>query len=282
VNAGSISNRGVELVLNVTPVLTEDFQWDMTFNWAKNVNEVEDLAEGVTSIPLDYTDASPPFGPTLVAREGEPFGSFFGSGFVENEDGEKVLNSDGSFQASAPKVLGDYQPDWTGGFSTTLSYQNFTATALIDGQKGGDIWSLSNLFGLYSGIFQETAEGNIRQLGITPQGVLENGEPFTETIRAKPFFQSQFGNPGIQLYDASYIKLREVTLSYRMPTQWFVNTPIQGLNVSLFGRNLATLLKYTPNFDPTAVTRSSTNLQGIEAGQVPPTRTMGMRVRLDF
>ena len=282
VNAGSISNRGVELVLNVTPVLTEDFQWDMTFNWAKNVNEVEDLAEGVTSIPLDYTDASPPFGPTLVAREGEPFGTFFGSGFVENEDGEKVLNSDGSFQASAPKVLGDYQPDWTGGFSTTLSYQNFTATMLIDGQKGGDIWSLSNLFGLYSGIFEETAEGNIRQLGITPQGVLENGEPFTETIRAKPFFQSQFGNPGIQLYDASYIKLREVTLSYRLPTQWFASTPIQGLNVSLFGRNLATLLKYTPNFDPTAVTRSSTNLQGIEAGQVPPTRTMGMRVRLDF
>ena len=282
-NAGSISNRGVELSLSLTPVITENLQWDMTFNWSKNVNEVESLTEGVSSIPLDYDDSSPPFGPEIVAFEGEPLGTFFGRGFVRDENGNKVLSPTGAFyQASAPRVLGDYQPDWSGGFSTTVSYQGLTASVLIDGQKGGDIWSLSNLFGLYSGIFSETAENNIRQLGLVPEGVLPNGDPASAEIPAQSFFQATFGNTGIQLYDASYIKLREVNLSYALPAQWFANTPIQRMNVSVFGRNLATLLKYTPNFDPTAVTRSSTNLQGIEAGQMPPSRTMGMRFRLEF
>jgi len=284
INAGSISNRGVELSLSVTPVITENLQWDMTFNWAKNVNEVEDLAEGVSSIPLDYTDSSPPFGPDIVAREGEPYGSFFGRGFARDENGNKILSSNGYYATSAPRILGNYQPDWTGGFSTTLSYKGFTATVLLDGQKGGDIWSLSNLFGLYSGIFDITARDNIRQLGLSPEGVTSDGSEFTGTAAggATPFFQTTFGNTEAQLFDASYIKLRELNLSYTLPQRWFATTPIRGLNVSLFGRNLATLLKYTPNFDPTAVTRSSTNLQGIEAGQLPPSRTMGMRVRLDF
>lgn len=280
INSGTISNKGVELTLNGSPVVTEDFTWDVTLNWSKNVNEVVELAEGVTSIPLNQTDASPPFGPQIVAREGEPYGSFFGPGFVFDDNGNKVVGSGGTYEQSAPRVLGSYLPDWNGSISTQISYNNFTASVLVDGQKGGEIWSLSNLFGLYSGIFQETVEGNIRQVGIVPDGVTADGQEWTGRVDPNTFFSSLFGNNEAHLYDASYIKLREINLSYTLPQQWFAGGPVRDLTVSAIGRNLATLLKYTPNFDPTAVTRSAGNLQGIEAGQMPPSRTLGVRVSL--
>lgn len=277
-NAGSVSNKGVELSLNFTPVVTENLNWDLRFNWSKNVNKVESLAEGIENLPINRADNTPPFGPQIVAREGEELGTFWGNGYATNEQGEKILipGSFFTYRTEGPKVLGSYRPDWKGSASTTLSYGNWDFSVLIDGQKGGDIWSLSNLFGFYSGMFQETAQGNIRQLGIVPEGA--NSGP----MAAKPFFQGLFGNHEAHLYDASYIKLREMTLSYQLPRRWFANVPVQQFRISAVGRNLATLLKYTPNFDPTAVVRSSGSLQGIEAGQMPPSRTLGFRLNASF
>jgi hypothetical protein len=113
-----------------------------------------------------------------------------------------------------------------------------------------------------------------------PEGVTSDGQEWTGRVDPNSFFASLFGNHEAHLYDASYIKLREVNISYTLPRQWFAGSPVRQLTVSAIGRNLATLLKYTPNFDPTAVTRSSGNLQGIEAGQMPPSRSLGLRVNL--
>lgn len=279
INTGVISNEGVELSLDLTPVLTESFRWDFTVNWATNENTVEELAEGRVTIPNGTAIGG--FGPNLVAQEGEPLGSFFGSGFVYNESGEKVLTSGGTYATSDPKILGSYQPDWTGGLRTTLAYEGFSATALVDGQKGGQIWSLSNLFGGYSGLFEMTVEDDIRELGVVPQGVMENGEPFEGRLSAPGFFQSLFGNHEAHLYSATHLKLREVSLSYTFPAQWFAGVPsVQGLTLSAVGRNLATLYKETPNFDPSSVLLSTGNAQGIEAGQLPPVRSYGFSFRL--
>lgn len=281
-NAGSISNRGVELTLDFTPVITEEVNWDVQLNWAMNENNVESLAEGIDNLPINQADNTPPFGPEIVAREGEELGTFWGNGFVRDSLGNKVLDSDGSYQTEGPKVLGSYRPDWTASVSTTLTFGNVTASVLLDGQKGGDIWSLSNLFGLYSGMFQETVDQNIRQLGISPEGVLEDGSEFEGAVPPRAVFQTLFGNHEAQLFDASHIKLREARISYRLPQQWFTTVPVQQFRISVVGRNLATLLKYTPHFDPTAITRSSGNLQGIEAGQLPPKRTFGVRLQASF
>ncbi|WP_022835728.1 SusC/RagA family TonB-linked outer membrane protein [Salisaeta longa] len=281
VNAGTIANRGFEVALNATPVSTGSFQWDVGINWAKNTSEVVSLAEGVESLPVNSTASAPPFGPQIVAREGEPYGSFFGRGFQYDENGNKVI-SGGAYSLSAPRILGSYLPDWTAGFSTTVSYKGFSANILLDGQKGGKIWSLSNLFGFYSGIVQETVANNVRQLGVIPQGVTSSGDPWTGRVDPNAFFVSFFGNQEAFIYDASYIKLRSVSISYTMPSRWFENTPVRRLSVSAVGRNVATLLKYTPNFDPTAVVRGSGNLQGIEAGQMPPNRSIGLRFNLGF
>lgn len=278
-NAGTISNKGVELSLDFTPIVaTESFNWDLRLNWSKNVNRVEELAEGIDNLPVNRQDNTPPFGPEIVAREGEELGTFYGNGFKTNENGERIVlpGSFFTYVTEGPKVLGSYRPDWLGSASTSMSYNNFRLSVLVDGQKGGKIWSLSNLFGLYSGMFQETVQDNIRQLGLVPEGAN------TATMSGSAFFQGLFGNHEAHLYDASYIKLREASLSYSLPQQWLSGTPLQQFNVSLIGRDLATLLKYTPNFDPTAITRSSGNLQGIEAGQMPPKRTLGVRLRATF
>ncbi|PSQ80597.1 MAG: SusC/RagA family TonB-linked outer membrane protein [Bacteroidetes bacterium QS_1_65_9] len=298
INSGTISNNGLELQLRLTPVQTPDFSWDFTANWATNASEVVELAEGVSRIPLNSDFSRPPFGPEIVAAEGEPYGAFFGPGFVrDSTSGQKVLSAAGFYESSDPRVLGTYTPDWTGGLSTTFSYKGLTASVLVDGRKGGQIWSLSNLFGLFSGIMESTTAQDIREVGVLPEGVTADGEPFyglggteenptSSAGPAKFLFQTLFGNHEAHLYDASYIKLREASLSYRIPPQWLSGVsgavPVQELTVSLIGRNLATLLKYTPNFDPTAVTRSSGNLQGIEAGQLPPKRTYGLKVRLSL
>lgn len=280
-NAGVISNEGVELELGLTPVFTEAFRWDFAFNWATNTNTVEEL-EGRVILPNGGSVAG--FGPNLVAQEGEPIGSFFGNPFARNEDGEKLLNEDGEYIAGGAEILGSYHPDWTGGVSSTLSYRGLSASVLVDGQRGGEIWSLSNSFGLYSGIMQETVEDDVRELGVVAQdGVLPNGEPFEGRASAPDFFKSLYLN-GVHeavLYDATYMKLREVSLSYRLPAQWLAEVPgLQGLTVSAVGRNLATLYKKAPNFDPSAVMLSSGNAQGIESGQLPPTRTYGFRLLL--
>lgn len=292
INAGRISNKGVELRLRLTPVSAERTNWDLTFNWSKNVNEVEELAEGVQNIPLNGASA-PPFGPQIVAQEGEPLGAFYGNGFVR-QNGTKVVSPAGFPNTEGPKVLGDYRPDWEGSVSTTFSYGNFRASLLVDGQKGGQIWSLSNLFGMYSGMFQETVRHNIRQFGLRPTNVVtEDGEPFygvggtaeNPTSAAgtpKAFFQSLFGNHEAHLYSASHIKLREVSVSYTLPRRWFRDVPIQQFVVSAVGRDLATLLKYTPNFDPTAITTSTDLRQGFETGQLPPQRTVGLRLNVQF
>ena len=277
VNAGTVANRGLELALNFTPVLTQSFQWDVNLNWAKNVNEVVSLREGLESVTL----GGPPFGPDIVARVGEPYGAFYGTGFVYDDAGNKIVSGGGTYESTAPEVLGSYLPDWTGGVSTTLSYKGVTASAVLDGQKGGEIWSLSNTFGLYSGIFAETAENDIREVGIVPEGVTEDGEAWTGRVDPNVFFSSLFGVQEAFLYDASYIRLREVSLAYTLPQRWFGNLPVRGLTVSATGRNLATLLKYTPNFDP-ATALSATNVQGIESGQMPPTRSYGFRLRASF
>lgn len=287
VNAGKIINRGAEVSLSATPLITEDFQWDVVANWAKNVSTVDELAEGVTTVTLGNS----PFGPDIVAQVGQPYGAIYGTDFVYDANGNKVLTSSGTYRTSDPEIIGSYVPDWTGGLSNTLSYKGWSASALINGQYGGDIYSVSNLFGLYSGIYQYTAEDNIRELGLIPEGVTVPdgedpsevvGERFTDRIDANAFFTGTFSAPdAAQVYDATYIKLAELTLGYTLPAQWFAGTPVQNFTVLAVGRNLATLYRKTPNFDPSTAL-SAGNVQGIEAGQIPPSRSYGFRLNVSF
>ena len=284
VNAGEIENQGVEIALTGTPVLSEDMRWDFTVNWARNTNEVVELDSDLNL--ESYTIGGTPFGPDVVARVGEPYGTLFGSGYQYDDDGNIILNSNGIPITSAPKALGSYVPDWTAGLQTSFSYGPWSVSASLDGQKGGSIYSVSNMFGMYSGLIDETVDGDVREVGIVPDGVYENesGELVEWTGRVDPnafFISGFFGNNEANVFDATHIKLQSVNVRYTLPRTWFDRTPIQNLTVALQGSNLATLYKKTPHFDP-ATAISATNVQGVEAGQIPPQRTYGFSLTMQL
>ena len=278
VNAGQINNSGIEATLNLTPIQKHNFSWDVTLNFSKNNNEVVELARGLDT----YVIGSGPFEVTTEARVGEPYGMIVGTNFVY-KDGQKVIDSEtGRFLIDTEQQpLGSYLPDWTGSVSTTFHYKGFAATVALDGQKGGNIFSISNAFGLYSGIIQPSARGNIRELGLIAKGVNPDGSPNTTVADPNQFFKSMFGLDKPYVYDASYIKLRQIRLSYTIPVNTFSGTPIHGLTVAAYGRNLMTIFKNAPNFDPSTVI-SASNFQGYEAGRTPPQRAFGLSVELDF
>jgi TonB-linked SusC/RagA family outer membrane protein len=277
INAGEISNRGLEAAISVTPVqMANSLSWDISANWAKNINKVEELAPGVSAISIGNVRSI-----TISAREGQPYGQIIGSGdFVYDENGNKVVGSNGLYLINnEPQVLGNYVPDWTAGVSSTISYKGFTASIALDGQKGGDIWSQSAGSGLGTGIFKATAENDIRQIGVIADGVQQDGSSNTVQTTAEQFFS---GLPTAAfVYDASYIKLRELRLAYNLPNTLFKNVSIQGLTVSVIGRNLATLFKNSAHIDPVSAL-SAGNVQGVELGQIPPQRTFGFNVSIDL
>lgn len=297
VNAGEISNRGLEASLTVTPVLTEAAQWDITANFNKNVNKVVELAEGISTYNIaEFTV----FGPSVQAREGEAYGALVGPALVRDQNGEVVFNETGSpLTTSDNRNLGNFQPDWTGGLSTSFSYEGLTLNALVNGQMGGNIWSVSNMFGMYSGLLEKTVEDNQRETGVIPDGVVlpdgtspENaseveGIPFGEAVGRVPaatYWKNWFLANGRQeafMYDATYLKLQEVAISYALPQEWFSGTGLQRANVALTGGNLLFLYKEAPNIDP-SVTLGAGNVQGVEAAQVPSQRTYGFRLNLSF
>jgi TonB-linked SusC/RagA family outer membrane protein len=274
INAGRMENNGVEVILNLSPIRTPDFNWDITFNWARNRNRVVELIEGVNTFLI----GTAPFGITVNARAGEPYGTMTGRTFVYDEQGRKVVGANGLYQVtSGVEVLGNVVPDWTGGINNRFSYKGINASFLIDGQRGGNLYSISNMFGKYSGMYEETVAGNIRELGVIADGVKADGSPNDTRVAASSFFQSMYPIAGAHVYDASFIKLREATIGYTFPDRLFGNTPFRGVTISAVGRNLALLLRKIPHVDPEAAL-SATNIQGIEGAQLPSVRSIGFNV----
>ena len=283
VNAGLLENKGIELSLNASPVSTENFKWDVTLNWAKNNNKIVSLTTDQKTMVL----ANAPFAVQLEAREGESFGSIVGYDFVYNEKGQKLVNEDGVYlRSDDQKVLGSVLPSFTGGLINAFRYKGFNLSALIDFQKGGNFFSTTQMFGRETGILEETAVGSIREDGIIAEGVKEDGTPNDVAIPARNHYSSN-GNGGyninsIDVIDASYIYLREISLGYSLPVGLVSRTPFSKVRVSVSGRNLWLIKSNSKHVDPTAITNSISNWQGLEGGALPSVRSMGVNVSFGF
>jgi len=284
VNAGLMTNKGWEVMLRARPI-DKAFTWDVVFNWAKNTNEVVELAAGLDNYLLGS------YGATINAKVGETYGTFVTDGFTYDENGNKVVTSDGYYKRATNQTFGSYLPDWTGGVTNSFSYKGLSLSALIDFQSGGLLYSVSNRYGNYSGLLAATVGNNelgnpVRDPiseggGYLAEGVKEDGTPNDVRINAVNYWKQFSSRREMYLYDASFIKLREVKLTYNLPSKLFANTFIGGASLSLVGRNLAILLKNTPNIDPENAYGSG-NIQGFENGQHPSTRTMGFTVNVKF
>lgn len=280
VNAGSMRNKGLELMINATPVKTGDFQWDVSFNMATYNNEVVSLAEGVDEIALGGTWAA-----DLRIVKGESYMGLYGQDWERHENGQPLVDGDGFPIAKTDReFLGSAIADYTGGFRNTITWKGLSLGALIDFQKGGIIHSTSLQWANYSGMTPESVwqDGvDIRADGYLFPGVNSDGSPNETRIDAQQYFQGIFSVAVPNVYDASFIKLREVSLSYTVPNSVLSSLPIRNLSVGVFGRNLAVLSSDLPYLDPQAVTGTG-NRQGLENAQVPSLRSMGFRLNFSL
>lgn len=282
INAGRVRNNGIELAISGAPVVTENFRWEIGINWARNRNRLLELPEGIEN----YRIANGPFAVTIDARVGQPLGVLTGVDYVYHE-GQKVVDEGGAYAFSNELVpLGSVLADWTGGLSSSLNYRGIALSFLLSGQYGGELYSLTSTFGKYSGMMEETVAGNIRQLWMIADGVKldEDGNYIQNDTEISPvdFFASMFGHGRAFVYDASFIKLREISVGYALPQSIIGNTPFRTVSLNLIGRNLAILYKNVPHLDPEAAVTGSGNIQGYEGGAIPSLRSYGISVRLGF
>jgi len=292
-NAGLIENKGHEIMLYARPVEVGDFSWDININFTQYTSIVKELAPGIDRIFLaGFTSASS----NVIA--GEPYGVLYGDSYQRNGAGKLVIGSDGwpLVDPNGDRVLGDPTPDWISGVRNTFTYKGFSLSGLLDIRQGGDIWNGTNGIINYFGVSQTTADDrNIR--GYVFDGVLADGSGApTDVANNIPV---DFANPANGLggnkwvkygfgglveeniQDGSWVRLREVTLSYQFPASLLSKAKIQNASLSLTGRNLWLQTKYT-GIDPETNLTGASNGIGLDYFNMPNTRSYGAALRVAF
>ncbi|SDL05254.1 TonB-linked outer membrane protein, SusC/RagA family [Catalinimonas alkaloidigena] len=292
INAGEIRNNGIEVMLSGTPIQGA-FTWDIGLNWARNRNEIVELADGLDNILL-YS-----WGVTLNARKGEPYGVLVGDAIKRDAQGRKLVDGEGNYVRETNKVYGSVLADYTGGITNTFTYKGFHMNVLIDFQKGGKFYSVSNRYGTYSGLLIETVGNNAlgnpmrdpvlvdedtgeplpNSGGILADGVLEDGTPNTTYVDAQNYWKNLRNYREEFTYDASFAKLRQLNFGYTFPKSMYKSLPFQSISLDFVGRHLAILWKKAPNVDPETALGSG-NIQGFENGQLPSVRSMGFNLKV--
>lgn len=287
INAGLVTNKGLEIVLNAIPIRNKDFEWNTSANWARNRNEVVKLIDGVNTFQLTNTLVS------LVAREGQPYGQLLGYDFIYAPDGQKVVQANGTYARTQQLVpLGSVLPDFLWGFQNRFRYKDFDLGILIDGRAGGKFFSQTYKVSMYAGLHPSTVANNIRETGAALEGVkgevtynadgtytVKNTSPNDVVLSAQAWSRDKYNGPTSQvIFDADFIKLREVTLGYTLRTQGNI---LKSVRFSLYGRNLWNIYTASKDIDP-EFTNSGGNIQGIEGGNIPIPLTLGFNVNLRF
>ncbi|MBN2237720.1 MAG: SusC/RagA family TonB-linked outer membrane protein [Bacteroidales bacterium] len=312
-NSGEIENKGLELSLTANVMKTADFNWDLSVNWYKNNNKVIRLYESESGESVDNMLIMSAWDVSINAKVGEPYGVIRGIDFVYT-NGEPTVNASGFYMMGdkPDAIIGNIQPDWNAGLSSRMSYKGFSLNVLFDGQKGGDIYSVNTKYGQATGVYAETAgtnqlgnpmrdpvlDANGNDLGsyggvtlanasplsggyVLP-GVKEDGTPNDILIGAWRWGRAWYysNSPTARyVFDASYIKFRELSVGYTLNKSLVAKTPFSNVTFSIVGRNLAILFKNTEHFDP-EMSLGSGNAQGIESGAYPTTRSIGFNLKL--
>jgi len=283
-NSGSVRNTGIELVINTQQIKRRNFSWSTTITWAKNKNRVLSLAEGLS----DKQDIGYGGNATIQARVGGTTGDIYGFGFVRSPEGKIVYTADGlPARAADIQYIGNAYADWKGGIKNEFTYKAFRFSFLLDGQYGGLIYSQTHHKMTEQGKLKHTLRGREENYIIGDGVVLDaSGKyiPNTKKVLPVDYYADYYRRANVEAnsFDASFLKLREVRLEYNVPASVLKNKFIKGASVALYGRDLLMLTSF-PIFDPeTAALNGSTLLPGVEMGQLPSTRTMGLNFTVKF
>jgi TonB-linked SusC/RagA family outer membrane protein len=310
VNAGDIENKGVEIAITGTPVRKGDFRWDVMLNWSKNKNMVVELysdpttGNKITNLVLGSFQG----GITINATEGQPYGVIKGKDYTYDANGNKIISAASGLpvkSTTATEIIGNNTPDYLTGLNNAFSYKNVTLSFLIDMQKGGDIFSLDMYYGMSSGLYPETAGANdlgnpvrdpivgdpgaygaesggyiIEGVNVDANGVSTPNQTRVDATTADGWGYAVEPQRAF-VYDASYVKLREVALSYSLPSDLLKKTFLKGVTLSAVGSNLWIMSKNLPYADPESGL-SAGNLQGYTIGSLPTTRDFSFNLKLNF
>ena len=306
INAGEIQNQGIEIALNTRPIIIGDFSWDLGINFSKNNNKVRKLVDGMDMFELEkasWLDVQ------VAAKVGENFGSIVGPDFQRNENGDILIDPATGLPMydKSNHVLGNASWDWTGGLSTTFHYKNFGLTALFDVKVGADLYSMSARAAHESGKSLATLAGREewykseeeRQAagiakgastwtptgGFVAPGVIDNGDgtyrPNDIKVNPEDYWMSVCRNaPSMFIYDNSYIKCREITLTYQFPKKW-LGKVVQDMSISFVTRNPFIVWKNIPDIDPDSNYNNTTGM-GLEYGSLPSRKSYGFNLYVKF
>lgn len=295
INAGKVTNKGAEISLSADILKNADgLNWTSTLNWSKDKSKVVELADG-----LDTYTISNNWSVYNYAKVGESWGTLYGAGMKTDDQGRVIIGSDGLPILVNGKKLGSVTPDWLAGWSNEFTYKDFSFGFLLDYRKGGDFFSVTQMFGANTGILDFTAatkaDGtNVRETGVVVgQDVLtdkvcvtEDGNTNTKTISAQKWFYSYYKDKELDICDGSYLKLREIHLTYTFPKAWLAATRcISDAKLSLIGSNVAILWLSSRNqskIDPESTMGSDNTSVGFESNSCPPTRSIGIKLNLTF
>lgn len=283
-NAGSVRNQGVEVVLTGNIIKKKNFSWNTILTWAKNQNRVMELAEGMEG----KQDIGYGGNATIQARVGGTTGDIYGFGFLRSPDGQIVYNATGlPARPLEIQYIGSAYADWKGGLRNEFTYNNFRFSFLIDGQLGGMIYSQSHHKMMEQGKLKSSLVGREENF-IIGAGVVENPDKTYSTNTTKVLPVDYYGdyyrraNVESNSFDASYLKLREARLEYNFPKSILGKSLFKQLSIALYGRDLLMISSF-PIFDPeTAALNGSTILPGVEMGQLPSSRTFGVNITVKF
>jgi TonB-linked SusC/RagA family outer membrane protein len=303
VNAGEMENKGIEISAFVVPVQVNDFTWTVNLNFTRNRNKVIELyGEGeqtVTNVPVQTFQG----GVSVNAAVGHAYGVIRGTDFVYT-NGQRTVTASGYYahNNNSASIIGDPNPKWLAGINNRFSYKGLVLSFLLDMRYGGDIFSLDQFYGDGSGLYEHTAALNDRGVpsrtlvadggGVKLPGVKADGTP--NDIYAPNHNGSgatAFGYVANSsqvprawyVYDGSYVKLRELALSYSLPSSLYKGFgPIKGIDVSLIGRNLWIIHKNMEYADPEESLSSGNANQGYQSGAYPAVRSYGFNVRFTF
>ncbi len=294
VNAGEINNKGIEIQLTATPVRTNNFNWDITLNWSKDQSKIISLyTDEATGQNITTYNIGSSWSVYTQARVGEPWGAIYGTGSVTDDNGNIIVGANGRAKRES-RVLGNVNPDWIAGLNMDFSWKNLSFGFLLDFRKGGDVFSVSQMFGTYTGIYEYTAANGVRENGVVfgkdiltdRTFVKEDGTVNDIVVAPTSAFADFYSNRSFCVFDGSYLKLKDLYITYTIPASKFTKSSlVKAFNVSLVGSNVAILWLHESNIarvDPESSLTSGNDGVGLESNSYMPTRSIGLKVGITF
>ncbi|EIJ38809.1 TonB-linked outer membrane protein, SusC/RagA family [Galbibacter orientalis DSM 19592] len=281
-NVGEITNKGFEILVGGTPVSNQNFGWDVSVNMAKNKNELVSLIDGQEN----FTFSSSNGGIVDVrAQVGEGYGDIYATDWLRNDNGDLVLTAEGRPQATSERVkVGNYQPDFSGGFTNTFRIKDFTLNALVDFRVGGEVFSYTDAQLDATGVSKKSLQ--YRDGGVVVDGVIDDGNgnytQNTENITAQEYWGAVSGIGSEYVFSQTNVRLRELSLTYNLPSKFLDRSFLTGLSLSAVGRNLFFIYKEADNFDPESSYSTSNLGQGVLFYALPTTRSIGLSLNVKF